>query len=342
MDTDFPLRLKNMAAAAGALDVACLSMDNPRLRQGVAANNRLVSDWLADGGNAGMEYLERMAVDKADPWSTFPFARSVIVLTFTNRWGEEAAGHPFPEPAAGAPLGYISAYARENDYHHNGRTILAQLQDQLGDVGETTALVDTGAVYERLLARLGGLGEIGSNTLLCTAVCGTRVFIACLFVEKQLPELIHEARLPFSCDDCRACLNNCPTGAIGPDRPIDAGRCIGYLTIEKRSPLTGAEAASINDWIFGCDCCTSICPPAVISDRRIPVDLDWLLRSSSAEIKRTIRGNAVAYAGITQLRKNAIVVLGNIHSAKAEELIAWVKQNSGSALVREQIALLGR
>ena len=53
-----------------------------------------------------MDYLERMLPKKSDPWSTFPYAKAVIVLTFTNGWGDPAAKHPFPVPESGAPVGH--------------------------------------------------------------------------------------------------------------------------------------------------------------------------------------------------------------------------------------------
>ena len=329
--------LTTAARECGAHSAACLRLDNPLLLRRIAANNREVAAWLAAGGHAQMDYLERMFPARADPGATFPFARSVIVVSFTNSWGESSAGHPFPAPLGGSPVGYISAYAREADYHLTGHQILAALQQKLGNpLQQAVAAVDTRPVYETLFATLGGLGVIGSNGLLRTPALGTRVFVACLFVDLLLPEVIHELPMPFACTSCRACLANCPTGAIAAERAIAAGRCISYLTIEKKTPLTPAEATTVGDWLFGCDCCTAVCPP-VAADRRIPVDLDWLLRSSAAEIRRTLKGNATAYAGVSRLRRNAVVVLNNQKTDRALELLSWVRQNSGSQLVCQQI-----
>jgi epoxyqueuosine reductase len=167
-----------------------------------------------------------------------------------------------------------------------------------------------------------------------------RVFIGCLFVDAELPEVLLEPQLPFACSDCLACVKNCPTDAIGCGRPIDARRCISYLTIEKRTVLTREEAAMIGDWIFGCDLCTIVCPPRDKEETRIPVDLEWLLKRPAAEIQRTIRGSATAYAGVTQLRKNAVAVLKNMNTPRANALLNWVHQHTGSNAVRAQIDLL--
>ncbi|MCK5676691.1 MAG: hypothetical protein KAH99_06710, partial [Verrucomicrobia bacterium] len=88
-----------------------MRMDNPELARRIGENNAIVADWLKAGLHGEMDYLERMFPEKSNPWKTFPCAKSVIVLAFTNRWGDPAATHPFPTPGKNALLGYISAYA---------------------------------------------------------------------------------------------------------------------------------------------------------------------------------------------------------------------------------------
>ena len=324
----------------GAHSAACIRMDNPVLRQRIIENNIQVADWLKLGMHGEMDYLERMLPEKSNPWKTFPFAKSVIVLTFSNRWGDPFATHPFPTPANDALLGYISAYAREVDYHLTGRAMLSELSVLLGTNIHTEATVDTAAVYERLFATVGGLGEVGSNNLLRVPDSGnTRIFIGCLFVDAELPEVIHEPQMPFVCATCSACVENCPTGAIQLGQPIDARKCISYLTIEKLGILSPDEGQSVGNWLFGCDDCTMVCPPSSEADMRIPVDLEWLLKVPASEIRRTIKGNATAYAGVTQLRKNAVVVLKNMGTQRAQDLLQWVGENTGSELIRQQIDL---
>ncbi len=345
ISVDFPMKqesfnqwLQAAAQTIGAHSAACIRMDNPVLRRRIAENNVLMQDWLDAGLHGDMDYLARMAPAKADPWSTFPFAKSVIVLVFTNDWGDPCAKHPFPEPKPDALLGYISAYAKETDYHANGQAMLAELKGMLGEGIQAEAAVDTKAVYERLFATVGGLGIRGGNDLLrVPGRTNVRVFIGCLFVDAELPEVIHEAKMPFSCDDCRACIKKCPTGAIQFDQPINAPICISYLTIEKRGVLNRQESEMIEDWLFGCDWCSVVCPPRDKVDTRIPIDLEWLLKTPAAEIRRLIKGNATAYAGVTQLRKNAVVILKKDGSSRARELLQWVDKKTGSELIRDQL-----
>lgn len=321
----------------GAHSAACIRMDNPFLKERIEENNALVADWLKAGLHGEMNYLERMFPDKADPWKTFPFAKSVIVMAFTNDWGSPEATHPFPAPAADALLGYVSAYAKEIDYHITGQKMLAELQKALESI-HAEAAVDTKAVYERLFATVGGLGIVGGNDLLrVPGRTNVRVFIGCLFVDAELPEVIHEPKMPFSCDDCLACIKKCPTGAIGFGKPINARKCISYLTIEKRGVLSCEEGGMMEDWLFGCDWCTVACPPRDKIDTRIPVDLEWLLKTPANQLKQFMRDNAVAYAGVTQLRKNAVVLLKRNESPRAKKFLEWVHKNTGSELILDQL-----
>ena len=332
----FSRELEAAAKAAGAHSAACVRMDNPRLRRGIAENHRRVSDWLATGAHGEMAYLERMLAEKSNPWKTFPFARSAVVVAFGSGWGDPTAEHPFPAPGKDALVGYVSAYARGVDYHRRGRAILEALAGWLGD-GEHAVSVDGGAVYERLFAEVSGLGKIGGNTLLRVPGRNTRVFVGCLFTERELPQVRPATPLPFPCEACQACIQNCPTGAIARGRPIDARRCVSYLTIEKRGLLEPEEERMIGHWIFGCDDCTSVCPPVDSADARIPVDLEWLLECPTGELRRLLQGSAAARAGPTRLRRNAVAVLKNIGTPRAHALLARARKNAGSDLVRQQI-----
>lgn len=336
----FKTELQQVARSVGAHSAACIRLDNPLLRQRIEENNKRVAAWLEEGLHGEMEYLERMFAEKSNPWETFPWAKSVVVLAFANQWGDPAASHPFPAPAADALCGYISAYAKEVDYHRKGQAMLSELAATVGAGMRVEAAVDTKAVYERLFATVGGLGIVGGNDLLrLPDRTNVRVFIGSLFVEAALPEVILDPKMPFSCTDCRACIKNCPTGAIQWQQPIDARKCISYLTIEKRSILSREEGAMIGDWLFGCDDCTIVCPPRDKIDTRIPIDLEWLLKTTAGEIRRLIKGNAVSYAGVTQLRKNAVVILKKMETIRAKKLLEWVRKNSGSHLILQQLDL---
>ena len=93
----------------------------------------------------------------------------------------------------------------------------------------------------------------------------------------------------------------------------------------------------MEDWLFGCDWCTVVCPPKDKVDTRIPVSIEWLLKSSAGQLRRLLKGTAIEYAGVTKLRRNAVAILQESRHPKSQELLEWAAQNLKSPLVQEQI-----
>lgn len=337
---DFSKWLNKAVKEAGGLNACCLSLTNATLKDTLKENGEAAKNWINSGYAGDMNYLERMLDEKVEPNKAFPEAKSVIVITFDNKWGMDEAVHPFPDPGDSQLLGYISAYAKEKDYHRTGHEILLKLHEKIkNEFGEFNAVpcVDTKPVFERVLAVFGGLGIRGPNDLLRTPNENVRVFIGSLFCDFELPEVIHNAEMPFPCKFCNNCVENCPTGALTPDMPFDSPKCISYLTIEKKGVLNKDERVMMEDWLFGCDWCTVVCPPKDKIDTRIPIDLEWLLKSSAGELRRIMKGAACEYAGVTKLRRNAVAILQEKNSPEAQELLNWAKENLKSPLVLDQL-----
>ncbi|MDD7986785.1 DUF1730 domain-containing protein [Lentisphaera marina] len=333
--------LKKIAIESGALSVACIDLSDPDFIKALEQHGEEQANWLAQGFGADMDYLQRMLKDKVDLQETFPGAKSAVVITFTNKWGMPEAEHPFPAVAEDALVGYISGYAKEQDYHRTGHGVLTSihngLQAQLGEF-EAFAAVDTKPVFERFLAAYAGLGIIGPNDLLRTPERDVRVFIGTLFCTEKIIELRLKPEFAFPCHFCRACeKRGCPTGAIKEGQEFDSRLCISYLTIEKKGLLNSEQRDLMEDWLFGCDWCSVVCPPKEKEDNRIAVDLEWLMKSSAGEIRRLIKGSAVEYAGVQKLRRNAIAILRKSQDPRAQELLEWCADNMQSNLLLQQI-----
>lgn len=225
------------------------------------------SSWLEAGFHGEMRYLaNRAAVDRrADPASSFPGARSVIVVGHEYGAASERPGGA--EGVDDPSRAIVARYARGADYHGVIPHRLQQLLDWLGLRVEGGArgriLVDTAPVLERELATRAGLGWFGRNTMLIHPRHGSYVLLGFLMVDVAL-----EATDPFErdhCGRCTACVDACPTGAL-LDRDengapvIDASRCISYLTIELKGPIPVELRPSVGNRVFGCDICQEVCP----------------------------------------------------------------------------------
>ena len=199
-----------------------------------------------------MQYMERNIDKRLDPTILVPNAKSIVSVVLNYFPGN-------PKISTVAPK--ISRYALSADYHTIIKKMLWQLLDSLRtDFGEINgrAFVDSAPVLERAWAQKAGLGWIGKNSMLINPKLGSYIFIGELILDVDVEP--SRASIPSRCGSCTRCIDSCPTGAIIAPQVIDAQKCISYLTIEKKSPLTTTEQENLNGWCFGCDICQEVCP----------------------------------------------------------------------------------
>jgi epoxyqueuosine reductase len=331
-------------AALGCLPTIAVCGDAEALAARYAA-------WQA-AGNAGLlPYLERSLAARTEPLTARPWARSVLVFAFPHAWDLPGTIPDLPAPAAGAPAGVISRYANGTDYHMAARPLLAgllqRLETCLGHSVRHEGGADAWAVPDRYLARRAGLGVIGRNQLLHVPGRGCRLFLAGLFVDAALPAAAwpgladSATALPPTCDGCGRCLAACPTGALRPAGGLHLAPCRSYLTMEYRGALDAQQQVWLGDSLFGCDACSSACPPMLeIPGQR--VDLEWLLTIPAADLRRRLHGTPLAHAGPTLLKRNAAAILGHHPGPEPRRLLAHVATTTGSAVIRDTIAATAR
>ena len=224
---------------------------------GVAPCRHLVENearfraWLEAGKHSTLGYLERNIEKRFDPAQLVNRACTAVVCAVS-----------YKSPVSdGYPAGHrtkIASYACNRDYHETIKQMLRQLFERIRAAApqvEGRAFVDSAPLCEKQLAVEAGLGWIGRQSLLITPDYGSFVLLG----ELILTEEADSYDSPFEgsrCGSCRACIEQCPTGAIGEDRTIDTARCIACHTIERQP----ASAIDLNGWIFGCDACQQGCP----------------------------------------------------------------------------------
>lgn len=213
---------------------------------------RRLEKWLHQGMHGKMSYMENHFDLRVDPSKLVPGARSVITLLINY----------FPTARQSAEAPKIASYAWGKDYHHvikkKLQQFLLELQSSIGEINGR-GFVDSAPVLERTWAQRSGLGWVGKNGNLINKQNGSFFFIATLITDLAL-----EYDDPFAkdyCGSCTRCIDACPTEAILPDKTIDAKKCISYYTIELKDQLLPSEAkGKMDNWMFGCDTCQSVCP----------------------------------------------------------------------------------
>ncbi|HZC42975.1 MAG TPA: tRNA epoxyqueuosine(34) reductase QueG [Acidobacteriaceae bacterium] len=304
--------------------------------------------WIAEGRAGEMEYLKRRDADgrllRSSVQVPFPWVRSVIVCGVNYNCDQPYSIDLQTDSTAGN-RGWIARYAwsgqqtadaeqgtggaanggrSPTDYHKVIRGRLEHLCDELKRrVGEfeSRCFVDTGPLVERVYAKYAGLGWQGKNTCLIHERLGSWFFLGVILTSLDLPREERAQPMPDRCGSCTRCIDACPTEALEPYR-MDASRCIAYLTIEKRGPITEELAAKTGRNVFGCDICQEVCP----WNRRVPVTdwpelqprpelvnpaLDWLASFGDADYRRIFHGSPVDRAKFKDFQRNVALAQEN-------------------------------
>ena len=201
-----------------------------------------------------MGWMETTLARRAHPTAMWDGARSAIVLGLN--YGPDHDPLPGMEDRS---AGYISVYARGDDYHEliKGRlkTLAGQIAARTGE--EVKVFVDTAPLMEKPLAQRAGLGWQGKHTNLLSRTHGNWLFLGVILsaaaFEPDPPEVEH-------CGTCTACLDVCPTRAFPAPFQLDARRCLSYLTIEFAGPWPVEFRIATGSRIYGCDDCLAVCP----------------------------------------------------------------------------------
>ncbi len=214
----------------------------------LADDKQKLENWLKNGYNAEMQYMESYLDKRLDTRLLFENSKSVISVLMNY----------YPEKLQGEDCNYkISKFAYGKDYHFVIKEKLQKLFDFINEniaKIEGRVFVDSAPVLERVWAKKSGLGWIGKNSLLITKK-GSFFFIGEIICDLEL-----EIDTPINeyCGTCTKCIQACPTNAITESYIVDANKCISYLTIEKKGDID--KNTNLNNWIFGCDICQDICP----------------------------------------------------------------------------------
>lgn len=275
-----------------------------------------LATFLADGHQAGLDWMESRAAERSDPRVLWPEVRSVLVLALSYTPETDPRAEPHP-PGSGR----ISVYARGRDYHDIIKGKLKQLAGALvaAGGGGVKVFVDTAPVMEKPLAAAAGLGWQGRHTNLVSRRLGNWTFLGAIFTTLELPADPPERD---HCGSCRACLDACPTDAFPAPYRLDARRCVSYLTIEHKGPIPADLRPGIGDRIYGCDDCLAACPwnkfaqagreakLAARADLAAP-DLAVLATLEDADFRAFFSGSPIKRVGRDRFLRNVLIAIGN-------------------------------
>jgi epoxyqueuosine reductase len=281
----------------------------------------MLSQWLKSGCAAQMSYLQRNFEKRTHPAMLLENAQSVICVGLNYKPPKQK-----PEkPDQTTPLGKVSSYAQYEDYHPFIKARLRRLIEFIRSVWRKEhkfkICVDSVPLAERSLAQRAGLGFIGKNRMLINPVLGPQIFLGEIITTIKLST---DKPITNNCSDCDKCIKACPTHALTTDGQFDANKCISYLTIEHKGPISPPLAEKTADRIFGCDECILACPyqknaPVYKNkqfkfyNNRIMLDLNRILNLTQQDFDAEFADSTIKRSGLERLKRNAKICLDNIN-----------------------------
>jgi epoxyqueuosine reductase len=265
----------------------------------------------AAGLHGGMHFTYGNPERATDPASVVAGARSLVVGARSYR-----AAAPTPPPGAVARVARYSW----RDHYAPLRRALGAVAGCLAARGHAAVvLVDDNRLVDREAAVRAGLGWYGKNANVLIPEHGSWFVLGSVVTDAVLPVAIPVAD---GCGTCARCLPACPTGALVAPGVLDARRCLAHLLQAPGDfPVEFREA--LGDRLYGCDDCQESCPPNRLEDRRHPPpaaasdDEAWVpvLDVLAASDDELLARHGRWYIPCRQpryLRRNALVVLGNV------------------------------
>ncbi len=218
----------------------------------------------------------------------------------------------------------IAKYAVRDDYHNTLKEkIIAEIvrTEHHHKSLDFKIFVDSSAVIEKPLGYFSGFGFIGKNTLLVDQVAGSYFNLGGAFLSiSSLNNNVEKIDSDY-CKDCNLCVKSCPTGAILPDRFLDARRCISYLTIEYKGVIEANLAKKMGSWVFGCDICQEVCPfnkkdnvgvyDSYLREDLIAPNFNFLIELNEEKFKSLFDFTPVQRIGFVRFMRNVVIAAYN-------------------------------
>jgi epoxyqueuosine reductase len=293
-----------------------------------------------------MAFTYRNPDRSTDPQRAVPGARSIIVAARSYLIDDE------PARPAGANA-RVARYAW-SDHYHPLRAGLGAIAGRLRSAGERAlACADDNALVDREVAYRAGLGWFGKNANLLVTGAGSWFVLGSVVTTAAFDDAIPESPVADGCGTCRRCIDRCPTGAIVAPGVIDGRRCLAWV-LQRPGAIPVELRGAVGDRIYGCDDCQEACPPTVRLGRRhaLPlgdaavagavsaepwVDVLDLLDADDETLLRRHGRWYIAGRDPRWLRRNALVVLGNVGDAGDERTVATLARyrNGSDGLLAE-------
>lgn len=273
--------------------------------------------------------------ERLDPGALVPGAKSIVAIAMAY-YTEEHQTLKRPAGIRGA----LSKYAWGLDYHHVLRekleALASEIERRIGRPITWHSSVDTGPLVDRSVAHRAGIGWFGKHCSIITEKFGSWVFLGQIVTDVSI-EPSPTSGPTSLCGDCDLCIRACPTGALVDPFTTDSSKCLSYIT-QMKGFVPEELRTKFGTRIWGCDTCQAVCPSnkgvekgshaGFLPDQDLSYpDLVELINMSNREFKRIFGKTAAAWRGLTVMKRNAIIALGNIRDKRAVPVLIDLLQH---------------
>lgn len=292
-------------------------------------------------GLAGtMQFTYRNPSRSSDPHHTMPGATYLIVGACSYH------RDPPEPPTRHEPIGRVARYVWADDRDR----LLAGLdavRDLLLDAGHRAmTLSDQNHLVDRAVARRAGIGWFGKNANILLPGRGSWYLLGAVLTDApRITDLPSTEPVADGCGTCRRCIDACPTEAIVGPGVVDARRCLSWI-LQTTGMIPVEFRIALGDRMYGCDDCQEVCPPNRLELRRaapggsgeaVPVgdpNRAWvplleLLDLDGDDILSRHGRWYIPRRDPDYIRRNALVVLGNIGDPSDERIVAVLARSLG-------------
>jgi epoxyqueuosine reductase len=292
---------------------------------------------VSSGKHAGLTFTFKHPERATNVGASFPWATRLFVAGWSYL---PDAGTPGP-PAAGTTR--VARFATD-DHYAPLRRLLQAVAGELEEAGYRSAvLVDDDRLVDRAAAVRAGIGWWGKNTLVLAPGLGPWMLLGSVVTDAPL-ELDRPMRR--DCGSCTACMPACPTGALVAPGILDARRCLAAI-LQQPGMIPRPLRIAVGDRLYGCDECLDVCPPGMrlaqsSRDRVGRHEVAELLGLDDAALLDRFAHFYVPKRRAAILRRNALVVLGNVGTVDHTHLLAGYLSHPVAMLRGHAAWALGR
>jgi len=263
------------------------------------------------GCTSASPFAARGAAEEVAPQSTMPEVQSVVVAGCYT-YGADSY-HP---SSPGVPRGRLGPWTRVSvpASGYIVQVLTAFLQDR-----GYRALPGHGLPLKAAAVR-AGIACYGKNSIVHADGLGSHLELAAVLTDAKLvcgDRPIETSDCP---DDCRACMDACPTGALAEPFHLTQDKCICHYLWG--APIPAEHRSKVGDLIFRCGACQQACPRNQQLTPRSQFPFPLQTGDDSPELLPLLRGGERYYehavpgfarqAGREAIRRNAAIAAGNI------------------------------